>query len=540
MTKQTRLTAVSFVVWALLLIQTMVLGGCGGGGGGTTDLGGSNPVTTNPTTPSTPTDPSTPAVAGFDFTLQQGDFWEYGWDYHSSYSAATGSSSSGAASHFRITLGAPKVVDGITFYEMLISGNTKSDQYGDLTPNGKYLGLANHQLITLAADGTTQKVVFDAGTGVWPGSGYFTTFPDTTLFEATSSTISNDYLNQAAYRVSESASSSQCQYFSGVGTICGGDYNQNMDAREFYQAGVGPVGYYAYFSMSDPNSPDGGWSSSNITNIGLTASSLRGDVVDYQLEVEPNNLTSQATVLSLPARIKGDSAGEADLGGTTAVPVGVTALSELEPNDSPLAPQVVNLPASLSGDVLAGDASTSVSVQSTPGGTSYTATFEDWYQVTLGSSTTLSCSLDFAGSGADLDLYLFSFDGVSSLTTQANSVNDNPTSNNYTEQISQALPAGTYYLAVDGYNTPARAAYTLSVSNGASLNVGDWYRFTLAAPTQVAIAVSGGPGFVVTDASGSTTLASGGATATSLSLAAGTYLVGVGGDGAYTLEVTTP
>ena len=535
MMKSIRLTACSCGFWLLLTLAS-ILGGCGGGGGGT-DLGTTDPISTPP---DTPTETTTPTVAGFDFTLQQGDFWEYGWDYHSSYTAATGSSSSGAASHFRITLGTPKVVDGITFYEMLISGNTKSNEYGDLTPNGKYLGIANNQLVTLAADGTTQRVIFDAGTGVWPGSGYFTTFPDTTLFAATSSTISNNYLNEAAYRVSESTSSSQCEYFPGVGTVCGGDYNQDMDSREYYQAGVGPVGYYAYFSMSDLSSPDGGWSSSNTTNIGLTASSLRGDAVDYQLEVEPNNLISQATVLTLPARVKGDSASEAYLGGTTAVPVSAAVLTELEPNDSPLAPQVLNLPASLSGDVLEGDSSTAVSVQTAPGGTSYTATFEDWYRVTLGSSATLSCNLDFAGTGADLDLYLFTFDGASSLTTQANSVNDNLTSGNYSEQISQALPAGTYYLAVDGFNTPARAAYTLSISNGASLNVGDWYSFTLTAPTQVSIAVSGGPSFVVTDASGSTTLASGGAMGTTLSLAAGSYLIGVGGDGAYTLEATTP
>ena len=78
----------------------------------------------------------------------------------------------------------------------------------------------------------------------------------------------------------------------------------------------------------------------------------------------------------------------------------------------------------------------------------------------------MTFNLDFSGFESDLDMYLFTFDGLSVLTTQANSVNDNITTKNYTEQISKYLSAGTYYLAVDGYNTPVRTDYVLDVLAG--------------------------------------------------------------------------
>ena len=483
--------------------------------------------------------PTEPAIPGFDYTLSKGDFWEYGWDYQSSYVASSGSSSSSAKSNFRITLGDAITVDGVSFYEMLLSGNTRAAQYKDLQPNGKYVGISDNQLILLESDQTTRKILFDAQTGYWPGGGIFTTFPSSTLFEATLSSISNDYINQAAYRVSESSSSSQCEYFPGVGTICGGDYNENLDEREYYIEGLGPVGYYGYFSISDWSSPDGGWSSSNTTNIGLAACSLRGDSVDYELEVEPNNQIGEATAITLPAKIKGDSTTEAYLGGTTAVTVGVISVSEAEPNNSPFSPQVVDIPSSISANILSGDDATTVDVEATPGGTQYTASFEDWYELTLGSGSTLDVSLNFPNSGADLDMYLFSLEGASTVIIHANSVEDNVATGDYSEQISQYLSAGTYYVAVDAY--AGGADYTLALSTGDSaIDIGDWFSFSLAFQSQVTIMVTGGPSFVLTDSSATTTLANGGASGTSITLDAGSYLIGVSNDGAYTLEVNTP
>jgi hypothetical protein len=314
-----------------------------------------------------------------------------------------------------------------------------------------------------------------------------------------------------------------------------------MDEREYYAEGIGPIGYYADFSMSDMSSSDGGWSSSNTTNVGLTASSMRGDTLDYDLEVEPNNQINQATPITIPAKIMGDSATETANGMTTEVPLMITQVAEDEPNDSNTEPQRVNLQSHIVGDLMEGDGATSVSVQPAPGGPTYTTTFEDWYEITLGSATTLESTLDFPGTSADLDIYLFSMDGSNSVIIEDNSVDDNIATGVYSESLSEYLQAGTYYLAVDGYVTDAgRANYTLDISTSDSMiEICDWFSFTLPNQTEIYISIEGDSSFIVADATGSDVLFSGNGDSNSITLDAGSYLIGINDESAYTLEVST-
>lgn len=519
------------IIFCIIVAGIAAFVGCGGGGG-------SGPPT--PDDPITPED-STPEITGFDFSLQEGDFWEYGWDYKHSYVSSHSSSSGSYSSTFRITLGPPLTKDSMIFYEMLISGTTIAGDRKDVTPKGKYISVSDNKILFLDSDGTSLQTIFDAQTGYWPGSGFFADFPEDVLFEASLSTINNDYINQSAYMVRESASASQCEYFPGIGNICGGDYNENMDEREYYMEGVGAIGYYANFSMSDWSSPDGGWSASNTTNIGLVASSLRADTVDYLLEVEPNNQMSEATPITLPTKIMGDDVSEDNLGGTTAVSVAMTSVSEVEPNDSPLAPQTVDTLSVISGDVLEGDASTTVNVPPTSDSPSYIASFEDWYQVTLKTGSNLNAALDFPGTGADLDMYLFSLENSTSVLIQDRSAEDNIASGIYKEKIIHYLSAGTYYLAIDGYATQeGRADYTLAISTGnSSIDICDWFSFFLVSLAQVTVSMTGDPNFVLMDATGANTLASNGTAGSSITLPAGSFLIGVSEGGAYTLEVSS-
>ena len=107
--------------------------------------------------------------------------------------------------------------------------------------------------------------------------------------------------------------------------------------------------------------------------------------------------------------------------------------------------------------------------------------------------------------------------------------------------MSQSLSAGTYFVAVDAYDTSSgRASYTLDIFTGdSSGNICDWFSFSLTSQAQVTIVVTGGPSFVLTDDAGTSTLASGGAAGTSITLAEGTYLIGLTEGGTYTLSVTS-
>lgn len=523
--------------WILILFFFILLS-CGGGGGGGSDP--SEPD--NDTGDIGDNGSSSPVITGFDFPLQEGDFWEYAWDYKSSYVASGSSSSSSYAGTFRVTLGAPVSKDGITFYEMLISGTTDAGDRRDMKPKGAYLAVSQNKIMILDSNATTIKTLFDAQTGLWPGSGFFGGFPGDTLFSASLGRITNDYIDEPAYRVSESSSASQCEYFPGVGTICGGDYNENLDEREYYAENVGPVGYYAYFSMSDPSSSDGGWWASNTTHIGLTASSLRGDTLNYTLEIEPNNQTAAATPIALPATVQGDDVSETYLGGTTPVSMGMTHVTEIEPNNSPFSPQAVNIPSSITAHALDGDANTSVEVSPSPTDPTYVATFEDWYEVIIGASKTLDVTLDFPETGADLDMYLFSLENDNSTIIHASSTADNVGLGTHHEEMNKYLLSGTYYVAVDAYDTPNNlGGYTLGISTGDNfVAICDWYRFSIASQTQVDVAVTGGPRFVLMEAAGVDTLASGAAAGASILLSPGTYLIGVSDGGPYTLVVDEP
>ena len=535
--KGLRLLGITMIIIVLCALPI----GCGGDSGGGSDTANDGGDTGGDGGGDTGDEPTPPAFTGFDFNLATGDFWEYGWDYQSSYVASGSSSSSSYSGTFRVTLGPPLTVDGILFYDIQISGTTDAGDRKDLRPVDSHIALSDDKILVLESDGSTITTLFDAQTGQWPGSGFFANFPSDTLFSATVGTIANDYINEPALTVKESSSSSQCEYFPGIGNICGGDYDENMDEREYYLQGVGPVGYYAKFSISDPSSSDGGWWASNTTHIGLTASSFRGNTVDYTLEIEPNNQIGQATAITLPARIKGKDVSETYLGGTTQVPVGLASVSEVEPNDSPVDPQTVGIPSLITANALEGDAFTPVSGLPSGSGT-YEATFEDWYEVTVGTGATVNVSLDFGGTSADLDMYLFSLTDPDSVETHTKSTDDNIASNTYEEEMSTYLSTGTYYVAIDAYLTPqGRADYSLEISTAASfMDICDWFSFSLPSQTQVTITVSGGPGFVLMDSTGVNTLESGGDEGTSITLSSGSYLIGVSQGGPYTLEVTSP
>lgn len=369
------------------------------------------------------------------------------------------------------------MMDGATFYELVISGNTKAGTSKDFQPRGQYISVADNKILLLDSDGTTVKTLFDAQTGYWPGSGFFDDFP-LVLFTASLSTISNDYINQEAYEVAFDTGSSNCEYYPDYGTICGGDYDETLREREYYIANVGPVGYYGYTGISDPD-----WSFSSTTNIGLIASSLRGDTVDYDLETEPNDSPDTAQSVTLPSIVEGYVFGDE---GTL---VTINEIKEVEPNECPSFAQVLEMPAVPA--VLTGDASENdhgCYFQFNPYGTVLTVNSQDWYRFTLDSYTNIAFRLDFQGPDVDLDLFLF--DGSSSLIVY--SIKDNPLLNSYYENLERNLAPGTYFIVVDAFATPdGRVDYTLDShiigDKENTQEVEDWYTFTVDSQSTITI-----------------------------------------------------
>jgi len=279
----------------------------------------------------------------------------------------------------------------------------------------------SEQNILGSTDGTNLSIIFDAQNGFWPGGGFFVDEGTSALNQAQNSTISTvhnvtQYISGTAIKTGLSSSQSTCEYYPGVGNICG-DSSYNFSQWEYFKPYVGPYGYYYYNTYSDCG---GGFCSGGTWErfVGLVSSSLLGDSVDYVLENEPNDSPSSAQILSN----------------------GVAVVGEANPSfpDSSAGWNVTGL------GILAGPDIYNNSI------------IEDVYKITIPSSGTnipVTINLDFSnissGATPDYDLYLINSNGTSTI---ASSISDNTSTKNYTEQISTTLPPGTYIIGVEPFN----------------------------------------------------------------------------------------
>ena len=247
---------------------------------------GTSPKTAFPTkvlNPS-PTPASLAKFAGFDFQLREGVFWEYKWEYKSSTFCrdCRGGPTTGSGT-FRVTLGLPKVIEGVTAYEVHLVGKHRlegSSTDRSFAPRWRYMAQEDSRIL-VSEDGVTLVVLFDGQEGEWPGSGFFTTrFKAKDLYERKVS--GRDVV------VSASSRTGGCRYFRSVGQVCPGGTSTDYTEREVYSPGIGPVEYSFRYSSSS-GSGTTSFSSSTSEKVELVASSLRGDSASSDLKAAPDN-----------------------------------------------------------------------------------------------------------------------------------------------------------------------------------------------------------------------------------------------------------
>lgn len=404
------LSRVRFALAIAAFFTITACGGGGGGGGATGDTGSSGGQVEVP-------EPETAAFSGFDFPLQAGNFWEYRWDYFvRSGGQGISTTTTRDQGRFWVVLGPERTINGVTAHEVQLYGKSQAPDQR-FAPRWRYLALAGNRILG-SADGTTLETIFDAQKGSWPGGGFFTAFGSTTLVTARSATLTNDYIDTSAISAGRSFNQSQCEFFPGIGTICGSDTSQTVIENDYYKPDVGPIGYFLKNTFS---SCGGGFCSFSERehHLGLTASSFAGGSLPFVSESTTlHNGPSNAQAAGMPAVIQGD-VHEADGGFSTTVLIG---------------------------------------------GQSVPVVIEDWYRVTLAAQRTLTITLSFEGNPtADVDLYLFT-NAIPGPSQHSASVTDNVAENISNETISVTLAAGTYYIAVDGWQTTdGRVPYVLQV-----------------------------------------------------------------------------
>ena len=286
-----------------------------------TDAPASGRATPTPTPTASPTPTPRPKFSDFDFEVGQGTFWEYRWSYTDrSCAQGSGCSTKKDEGRFQVTLGAPREIQGVTTYEVQLSGKHRVALPGvtrDFAPRWRYLAVSDNRI--LGSSGSALTVLFDGLLGKWAGSGYFTDrFNANELIEARTSSISQNEAiadwpgvkTGTAIAIGRASSQSQCEVIEGL-RICPREETFSSSERELYRGGIGPVAYFFQFSTSFSG---GNFFSSYQTteNVGLVASSLRGDAASLldeasgRLESEPNNNLAQAQRLALPANVVGD------------------------------------------------------------------------------------------------------------------------------------------------------------------------------------------------------------------------------------------
>lgn len=400
--------------------------------------------TPSPTATPTMVPSPTPSALfpGFDFEIGTGAFWEFRWSYTDrSCNQRSGCSTSDDEGLFQVMLGQPREIQGITAYEVQVVGKHQvalADANRDFAPRWRYLAVSGNRI--LGSQGPAYTVIFDGQTGKWAGSGFFTErFNADELIEATPSTITQDdafagwpgVRTGPAINIGRASSQGLCETIAGE-RICPREETFDVKEREVYRGGVGPVGYF--FDATFTFSGGGFFSSVQTTEaVGLVTSSLRGDTatsVDVLLafqrvESEPNNSLQTAHPLSLPGVVSGD-ASQTDSWG------------ELRFfNDAIGEMQFIQL--------------------------------HDIFMFTVAQQQAVTITLNAeGGASADLNLLLFTLSSVEGPDTifidgQMADLIDLSTVNDPTETITVTLVPGTYFTAIQAFNTSARTDYSLTI-----------------------------------------------------------------------------
>lgn len=267
-----------------------------------------------------------PGIVALGFDLADGVFWEYGWDTLSAVSFPGVNEVSVAQGRFRLTLEQAVTIAGRAGFAVRLTGTA--------VPGFALKALAIEDGVLYGSlDDTTWQPLF-AGNGTWTGGGLFIGLPDDLEVAAAPATIDNDYLVREAPAVGASGASDLCVVLNGR-SFC--DEATTYREFEYHDPDIGVLGYGYQYDTQEAGF-DGAITNTRV-DVGLIAASTRGDTLDYDLEVEPNNSPLDNAVALISGRrvIAGD-AREEEFGG--AVPVEVydlpdEGIADVEPNDTP-------------------------------------------------------------------------------------------------------------------------------------------------------------------------------------------------------------
>jgi hypothetical protein len=243
------------------------------GGAGTSGAAGSNA--------SGAAGATAPVLSSFNLDLKAGTFWDYRWSTGSS-SYGTGGATSGST--FRVALGDAQMIAGKMGFPVRIVGGA-----GKFAPRWKFLTFEDHVLLGLGGEENAKwTTILDGKTGLIAGGGFFAALPNV-VFKARETTFSNPHVNGRGIVIERSSSTTDTVCVDGL-CVKGSAGDTNLTQQEFYFPTFGPAGYHFFFSLTSSSTQGSSWE-----DVGLVATSLRGDKGLFVEELEPNDSPAAAT-----------------------------------------------------------------------------------------------------------------------------------------------------------------------------------------------------------------------------------------------------
>ncbi|NQW20044.1 MAG: hypothetical protein HQ477_04875 [Chloroflexi bacterium] len=264
---------------------------------------------TTPTPALTPT-PDAPRFAGYDISLSKDDFWRFKWEWVDQNCAQrSGCKTTKDEGVFQVTLTDPWEINGITLFRLVTTG---SDSYTDdattrtFSPRWQYMGIDGDRIVVVKEKSANSPFVtlFDARTGKWAGSGFFTErLSDDELVEARAGQLSTSHQFASWegvevgpwHSVGTASSQGKCETIEGR-KICPREESFDYTESEYYRPGIGPFGYeFRYSSVFS----GGGFTTSFQTEerVALIASSFDGDAPS---DLIPGAIATLTPVASSP------------------------------------------------------------------------------------------------------------------------------------------------------------------------------------------------------------------------------------------------
>ncbi len=239
-------TTVRFAIYSAILGVTLI--GCSGSSGGTSGGGSSGGGGGGST--------------GIALTaaLQQGTYWEFSANTETVTSAqGSGTTSSTDFGVFRLTLGAPVQIGGMTMFPVTLSGKSLVGG-SNFAPRWSYVGISNGSLMGSIAGGAPQTI-YNGTTASGAAAGFFISFAASETVNASNNTFTGQYNTLPAIRVGHSIAKGGCETVFGT-TICQ-DTSTTFSEYEYFKDGIGPLGYQRNVNYS---SSGGGFSTSTTIN----------------------------------------------------------------------------------------------------------------------------------------------------------------------------------------------------------------------------------------------------------------------------------